>query len=114
MLVRHRVRPDGRGLAVGCPRQELWACLDDLDAHAWVLDGEALPRSSTQRRVALGGHASVTIHLAPTAPCLPPACHFLGAVRRHPVSIWSMCELALIREITRLSSKGPMNTSWCW
>lgn len=74
---------DGWTVGLVCPLQELWECLDDLDAHAWVLDGEemALARGSTQRRIALGGHASVTINLAPTAPRLPPACQFLGAVR---------------------------------
>jgi hypothetical protein len=74
VLARHMAR-------LVCPLQELWECLDDLDAHAWVLDGEGMARGSTQRRIALGGHASVTIDLAPTAPRLPPACQFLGAVR---------------------------------
>lgn len=60
--------------------QDLWESLEDLDAHAWVQDGDSLPRSATHRRVALGGHASLLLDLDPRAPKQPPTCRFLGAV----------------------------------
>eukprot|EP00241_Pyramimonas_parkeae_P017937 CAMPEP_0114313964 /NCGR_PEP_ID=MMETSP0059-20121206/21485_1 /TAXON_ID=36894 /ORGANISM="Pyramimonas parkeae, Strain CCMP726" /LENGTH=378 /DNA_ID=CAMNT_0001438933 /DNA_START=384 /DNA_END=1520 /DNA_ORIENTATION=+ len=62
--------------------QDLWESLEDLDAHAWVQDGDSLPRSATHRRVALGGHASLLLDLDPRAPKQPPTCRFLGAESR--------------------------------
>eukprot|EP00976_Prorocentrum_cordatum_P012508 250610-Prorocentrum_minimum.AAC.2 len=62
--------------------QALWDGLDDLDAHAWVLEPELPPRGATHRRLALGGHTSLTLDLNPRAPTQPPDFHFMGAVRR--------------------------------
>eukprot|EP00240_Pyramimonas_obovata_P003870 CAMPEP_0118952110 /NCGR_PEP_ID=MMETSP1169-20130426/54250_1 /TAXON_ID=36882 /ORGANISM="Pyramimonas obovata, Strain CCMP722" /LENGTH=376 /DNA_ID=CAMNT_0006899277 /DNA_START=270 /DNA_END=1400 /DNA_ORIENTATION=- len=59
--------------------QVLWDGLDDLDANVWVLEPEQAPRAATHRRVALGGHTSLTLTLNPKAPLQPPDFHFMGA-----------------------------------
>lgn len=68
--------------------EDLWACLDDLDAHTWVLEpalhgGATARRSDCHRRLALGGHSSLTLTLSAARPhALPCDVRFLGAPQR--------------------------------
>lgn len=59
--------------------QEFWAHLDDLDAHAWVIEPHNPPRSCTHRRLALGGHVTLSVTLDPLRPSAPPAWQLMGA-----------------------------------
>jgi E3 ubiquitin-protein ligase FANCL len=43
--------------------QLLWDELDDLDAHAWVLEPQQPTRAGLMRRVALGNHVSLEVHV---------------------------------------------------
>ena len=62
--------------------QDLWSCLQDLDHNAWVLEPLAPTWAEPWRRVALGGHTSVTVTLNPQQPLLPPQLHFAGPAAR--------------------------------
>eukprot|EP00899_Mesostigma_viride_P008084 jgi/Mesvir1/17277/Mv07684-RA.1 len=59
--------------------QELWDTLDDLDQHTWVVEPERPTRCDVYRRIALGGHASLLIHLSTERPRAAPECRFLGS-----------------------------------
>ncbi|KAK9907449.1 hypothetical protein WJX75_003949 [Coccomyxa subellipsoidea] len=53
--------------------QDLWACLEDLDREAWVLEPEKPTRADVSRRIALGGHCSLLLELDPERPRTRPA-----------------------------------------
>ncbi|PSC68290.1 E3 ubiquitin-ligase FANCL [Micractinium conductrix] len=62
--------------------QPLWDSLDDLDAHAWVIEPSAPSRGALHRRIALGSHVSLALTLDPAAPgALPNDCRFMGSDR---------------------------------
>mmetsp|Transcript_16385 Transcript_16385/g.53374 ORF Transcript_16385/g.53374 Transcript_16385/m.53374 type:complete len:285 (+) Transcript_16385:80-934(+) len=61
--------------------QMLWDELDDLDAHAWVLEPKHPGRDETHRRIALGSHCSLQVRLHPSSPTALPDLQFLGAER---------------------------------
>ncbi|KAL4430938.1 hypothetical protein ABPG75_006194 [Micractinium tetrahymenae] len=77
--------------------QQLWDSLDDLDAHAWVIEPSAPPRSALHRRIALGSHVSLALTLDPAQPgALPTDCRFMG----------SDAAVAPLRKVQRLHSRG--------
>lgn len=59
--------------------QALWDSLDDLDAHAWVVEPAVPRRGGTYRRVALGGHVTLAVTLDPLRPGDHPECRFMGS-----------------------------------
>ncbi|GBG25975.1 E3 ubiquitin-protein ligase FANCL [Hondaea fermentalgiana] len=59
--------------------QGVWAELDDLDAHAWVLDPVDPDYSILYRRIALAKHCSVQIRLSIQAPRSVCECQFMGS-----------------------------------
>ena len=61
--------------------QLLWDMLDDLDAHAWVLEPKNPARDCVSRRVALGDHCSLQLELHVGAPASLPELQFYGADR---------------------------------
>lgn len=61
--------------------QVLWDMLDDLDAHAWVLEPKHPGRECASRRIALGDHCSLQLELHAAAPTSLPELQFYGADR---------------------------------
>ena len=61
--------------------QLLWDMLDDLDAHAWVLEPKNPGRECVSRRIALGDHCSLQLELHAAAPTSLPELQFYGADR---------------------------------
>ena len=61
--------------------QQLWDMLDDLDAHAWVLEPKNPGRDCVSRRIALGDHCSLQLELHTGAPSSLPELQFYGADR---------------------------------
>eukprot|EP00850_Spirogloea_muscicola_P001594 SM000006S19359 [mRNA] locus=s6:347582:350950:+ [translate_table: standard] len=59
--------------------QELWDCIDDLDANTLVLEPERPTRSDTFRRIALGGHCTILITIDAQCPRSLPDCQFTGS-----------------------------------
>ncbi|CAL8462800.1 g2333 [Coccomyxa elongata] len=60
--------------------QDLWACLEDLDREAWVLEPENPTFADVSRRVALGGHCSLLLTLDPARPRARPSdIRFMGS-----------------------------------
>lgn len=58
---------------------DVWDCLDDIDAHCWVLEPEQPTRSDLQRRVALASHAALVFRVDPRQPrALPQDLQFMG------------------------------------
>jgi E3 ubiquitin-protein ligase FANCL len=58
--------------------QMLWDSLDDLDAHAWVVEPAAPRRADAHRRLALGGHATLALTLDVSDPGAPPEFRLMG------------------------------------
>lgn len=62
--------------------QDFWNELDDLDANAWVLEPSTrpVPRSISERRIAITDEASVVIALDPNSPrARPTSVRWIGA-----------------------------------
>ncbi len=58
--------------------QPLWDSLDDLDAHAWVVEPAAPRRADAHRRLALGGHATLALTLDVSDPGALPEFRLMG------------------------------------
>lgn len=63
--------------------QDAWAVLDDLDAHAWVLEPESAARTRAVmvRRVALGASSSLQLEVTPARARAVCDVRFVGADR---------------------------------
>ena len=61
--------------------QALWDELDELDAHAWVLEPRGPSRDCVKRRVAIGSHCSLQLTLHVASPAALPELQFFGADR---------------------------------
>eukprot|EP00250_Pteridium_aquilinum_P006093 c16076_g1_i1 orf=32-1237(+) len=59
--------------------QEFWTVMEDLDKKFWIMEPEHPSRANTFRRVALGGHCSLSLTIDPLAPRSIPECRFFGS-----------------------------------
>jgi E3 ubiquitin-protein ligase FANCL len=59
--------------------QEFWEVVEDIDTNTWILEPEHPSYSSTTRRIALGNHCSLQIHIDPNNSKNIPECYFLGS-----------------------------------
>ncbi|ELR23431.1 Fanconi anemia, complementation group L family protein [Acanthamoeba castellanii str. Neff] len=62
--------------------QALWAVLEDIDRHTWVLEPERPTLATSIRRIALGNHCSLQVVIDAAAPASVPQCRFLGSETR--------------------------------
>eukprot|EP00884_Botryococcus_braunii_P000251 jgi/Botrbrau1/10226/Bobra.0362s0016.1 len=58
--------------------QDLWACLEDLDRHAWVMEPEQPSPEDRDRRIAVGQHCSMHITLDVQKPRAYPRYGLMG------------------------------------
>ncbi|KAH7301100.1 hypothetical protein KP509_23G012300 [Ceratopteris richardii] len=59
--------------------QDFWTIMEDLDKTFWIMEPENPCRSDTFRRIALGGHCSLSVTIDPLAPRSIPECRFFGS-----------------------------------
>ncbi|GAN04869.1 E3 ubiquitin-protein ligase FANCL [Mucor ambiguus] len=63
--------------------QLLFNCMDDLDKHMRIIEPERPKRSDTWRRIALGHHCSLEIHINAESPLdMKPKIRFFGSANR--------------------------------
>ncbi|CAK9223137.1 unnamed protein product [Sphagnum troendelagicum] len=59
--------------------QDFWANMEDIDKHVWVMEPEHPSRANCFRRIALGGHCSLSITVNPLSPRSIPEYRFFGS-----------------------------------
>lgn len=59
--------------------QDFWAVMEDLDKKFWIMEPEHPSRANIFRRIALGGHRSLSLTVDPSAPRSIPECRFFGS-----------------------------------
>lgn len=59
--------------------QDFWAVMEDLDNKFWIMEPEHPSRANTFRRIALGGHCSLSLTIDPLSPRSFPECRFFGS-----------------------------------
>eukprot|EP00249_Psilotum_nudum_P017954 c26570_g1_i1 orf=614-1708(-) len=62
-----------------CRYQGFWTVMEDIDKKVWVMEPEHPSKANKFRRIALGGHCSLSITVDPLAPHSIPECRFLGS-----------------------------------
>ncbi|KAL2650994.1 hypothetical protein R1flu_019122 [Riccia fluitans] len=59
--------------------QEFWKVMEDVDSRVWVMEPDHPSRADVFRRIALGGHCSLSILVDPLSPRSVPECRFFGS-----------------------------------
>lgn len=59
--------------------QDFWHVMEDIDMNVWVMEPVHPSRASSFRRIALGGHCSLTLTVNAFSPRSVPECRFFGS-----------------------------------
>ncbi|OAE22043.1 hypothetical protein AXG93_3719s1230 [Marchantia polymorpha subsp. ruderalis] len=59
--------------------QDFWDVMEDVDKRVWVMEPDHPSRADAFRRIALGGHCSLSIVVDPLSPRSVPECRFFGS-----------------------------------
>ncbi|KAH9304740.1 hypothetical protein KI387_009144 [Taxus chinensis] len=59
--------------------QDFWHVMEDIDMNVWVMEPVRPSRASSFRRIALGGHCSLSLTMNAFSPRFMPECRFFGS-----------------------------------